>query len=107
MQKSLEHLIWLVDYCLGNSQIDLILTESGYDWLPKGNPWDGQYANLIDGEGLRAAWHASDEPKAGDLAEWVMENTREWVISAIDAEQESHDLTGERLAFFEVILKNL
>lgn len=105
--KDKKHLAWLVDCCLHNCQIDLILTESGYDWLPKGNPWQGQYINLIDGEGLRAAWHASGEPKAEELAEWVMENTREWVISAIDAEQESHDLTGERLSFFEAILKNL
>ncbi len=85
---------------LSNSQIDLILTENGFDWAPKSNNWSTQYLSLLDREGMLQATHTG-EPNAEDLAEWVRENANQWIQVAIDNEEDEHEPNRERVTFLE------
>lgn len=90
----------IIEKCLEHSQVDLVLTEDGYDWMPKSNAWSTEHLNILDGEGMRMAWQAEGEPNAEDLAEWVRDNVASWIETAIDtAHRYEHD--EDRIAFLE------
>ncbi len=107
MNTSHTHLTALIERVLGNSQIDLVITEDGYDWLPRDNRWTTEYLSLLDQEGLLSAWQVDGEPDAGGLAEWVQDNVREWIRGAISTEIQEHEPSDERIAFLNGLLENI
>lgn len=110
MNTSHKHLADLISGILANawhSQVNLCLTEEGYDWIPKGNRWETQHICLVDQDGLLSAWQSDEEPDAERLAEWVADNVREWIYDAIEQEEDSHEPNNERIAFLDGLLENI
>lgn len=110
MNTSHKHLTDLIRGILANawhSQINLCLTEEGYDWIPKGNRWETQHLCLVDQDGLLSAWQSDEEPDAEGLAEWVQDNVREWIRGAISTEIQGHEPSDERIAFLNRLLENI
>jgi|LakMenE01Jun11ns_1017448.scaffolds.fasta_scaffold9335751_2 hypothetical protein len=100
----MNKLIEAIGQVLENQQLNLVLTEDGYDWCPKDNTWGSEYLSLLDSEGIRMRWE--DEPRAEDVADWVRANVAEWVTSTIyDQERYGDDL--DRLAFLKGLLEKL
>ncbi len=98
------NLIEIITKVLSNSQINLILTEDGYDWAPKNNQWQTEYMVLLDQDGAVQAT-PSGRPDARELAEWVRENVQEWIRDAIDQEEDLYEPNEARLAFFNTLLE--
>lgn len=100
------NLAGIITKVLSNSQIDLVLTEDGFDWLPKNFTGSIQFLSIIDQDGLIAAWHAPGEPNAEDLAEWVWENTSQWIEVSLETEEDEREPNEERIAFLLRLLEN-
>lgn len=104
-KKQDMNLTEIIEKVLNNSQINLVITEYGYDWMPKNFSGQTEFLSIIDQDGLIAAWYAPGEPKAEGLAEWVLENTWEWIYDAIDNEESAHEPNEERIAFLNGLLE--
>lgn len=93
--KDNMNLTEIITKVIENSQIELVLTQDGYDWAPKSNTWSTEYLSLLDREGMLQAT-PTGEPDAEGLAEWVRDNVVEWIQIAIDNEDDN-----DRVMFLE------
>lgn len=100
-----QKLIEAIEQVLENQQLDLVLTEDGYESRPKNNTWATDSIVLLDGEGIRARWEG--EPSADGVAEWVRDNIKEWVNIAIDNEEDELYGNPDKLVFLKGLLENL
>jgi hypothetical protein len=100
-----QKLIEAIEQVLKNQQLDLVLTEGGYESCPKNNTWSSEFLVLLDGEGIRVRWEG--EPNAGDVAEWVCDNVNEWVNIAIDSEEDELYGNSDKLVFLKGLLEKL
>jgi hypothetical protein len=87
----------IITKVLSNSQLELVLTEDGYDWAPKSNNWATEYLSLLDREGMLQAT-PTGEPDAEGLAEWVRDNVASWIAAEINT-TDDHD--HDRIEFLK------
>lgn len=99
----------IITKVLNNSQIRLVLTEDGFDWMPNDFTGSTQFFEIIDQDGLLTvtACHAHGEATAQDLAEWIQENIHHWIQVAIDNEEDEHEPNRERITFLEHLFSTI
>lgn len=94
---------------LQNPQLHVVLTEDGFDWMPKNFTGRTPFLAIADDEGLaNMAGDANPAEVVDYLAEYIHDNIREWIYGAIEPEERPyHDQNEDRLAFLKSLLERV
>lgn len=91
---------------LSNSQIRLVLTEDGFDWMPNDFTGSTQFLAIADDAALQHIAGDAEPLEVVDyIADYITDNIRQWIWDAIDQEKHAHEPSEERLAFFNTLLE--
>jgi hypothetical protein len=99
----------IITKVLENPQLDVVLTEEGYDWMPNDFTGTTPFLVIADDEGLQnMAGDANPAEVVDYLAEYIRDNIREWIYDAIEWERRPyHDKDEERLSFLYALLEKV
>lgn len=96
----------IITKVLSNSQIRLVLTEDGFDWIPNNFTGSTQFLAIADDAALQhIAGDAEPLEVVEFIAEYITDNIREWICDAIDNEQDAHEPDDERIGFLGLLLE--
>lgn len=96
----------IITKVLSNSQIRLVLTEDGFDWMPFDFSGSTQFLAIADDAALQHIAGDAEPLEVVDyIADYIKDNIREWICDAIDQEEDLHEPNEKRLAFFNTILE--
>lgn len=96
----------IITKVLNNSQIRLVLTEDGFDWMPNDFTGSTQFLAIADDAALQHIAGDAEPLEVVDfIADYINDNIREWICDAIDQEEDSHEPREERLGFFNALLE--
>lgn len=94
---------------LENPQLHVVLTEDGFDWMPKNFTGRTPFLAIADDEALQnMAGDANPAEVVDYLAEYIGDNIREWIYGAMEPEERPYrDQDEERLAFLYALLEKV
>lgn len=96
----------IITKVLSNSQIRLVLTEDGFDWIPNNFTGSTQFFAIADDAALQhIAGDAEPLEVVEFIADYITDNIRQWICDAIDQEEDAQEPSEERLAFFNALLE--
>jgi hypothetical protein len=96
----------IITKVLTNPQLNVVLTEDGFDWMPTDFSGETPFLGIANQEGLyNMAGNADPLTVIDGLAEYITDNIREWICDAIDNEQDAHEPDDERIGFLGLLLE--
>lgn len=96
----------IITKVLSNSQIRLVLTEDGFDWIPNNFTGSTQFLAIADDAALQhIAGDAEPLEVVEFIADYITDNIRQWICDAIDQEEDAQEPDDERIGFLGLLLE--
>lgn len=96
----------IITKVLSNSQIRLVLTEDGFDWIPNDFTGSTPFLAIADDSALQHIAGDAEPLEVVDyIADYITDNIQEWICDAIDQEEDLHEPNEARLGFLGLLLE--